>query len=449
MSTWTPHDYQRKAMKKMLSQRAVGLFMDPGLGKTSTVLGAFRLLKEEGLVKNMLIIAPLRPVYSVWPEEMGKWLEFNGLSYSILHGPKKDSAVEEDTDIHIINPEGLKWLGHRGFPTYDVLCIDESTKFKNSQAQRFKLLKKYLNLFKLRWILTGTPAPNGIQDLFAQIYLLDQGRSLGKYITHFRNKFMFQSDYLGYNWELKPGAYEEISEKIAPLVVQLTAEDYLDMPELIRTTVEVELPPSAMRIYREVEEEFLAALEEGLILAANAGAAGTKCRQIANGAVYAEGSDDEWLELHDAKLEALEELMDELGSKPLLLLYEYRHDAARIKRLLGDRVMDISGASPTKGAKMIEQFNSGQLPVLMGHPASMGHGLNLQGVCHHVVFFGITWNLEYYDQAFRRVYRQGQQNEHVILYHIVAKDTRDERVMRVLGEKDADQRMLLSAIGKD
>ena len=448
---WKPHGYQQNALSKMFSQRAVGLFMDPGLGKTSTVLAAFKQFKEQGLVDKMLIIAPLRIIYHVWPDEIKKWDNFKDLKYEIIHGKDKAEALRREADIYLINPEGLLWLLNKDYERwlthdFDVLCIDESTKFKATNTKRFKLMRPWIPTFKLRWILTGTPMPNGAMDLFGQIYILDLGRALGAYITHFRNKFMYQADYQGYDWQLKPGAFERINDLINPLCVRISAEEALDMPELINNTIQVELPAAAREIYQQVQDDFIALLSDGVVIASNAGAAGTKCRQIANGAVYRE--DEEWELVHDTKVEALEELMEELGGKPLLLLYEYRHDAERIMELLGDQCFDISGASPTKAKEAIQQFNSGQLPVLLGHPASMGHGLNLQGMCHHVCWFGIPWNLEYYQQAIARVWRQGQEN-HVIVHHIVAKDTLDEKVVRVLHSKDANQRTLLSALAGD
>jgi SNF2 family DNA or RNA helicase len=446
---WEPHEYQKTAIQKMLNQTAVGLFMDPGLGKTSTVLSAF---KQLGPGKKMLVIAPLRPAYNTWPDEMEKWANFNDLKWAIVHGPDKAKLLKLDVDIHIINPEGLlwffdpqaqRWRTHE----WDVLCIDESTKFKATNTRRFKALRQHLPRFRHRWILTGTPVPNGIMDLFGQIFILDQGAALGRYITHFRNRFMQQSDYMGYNWEPQEGAYDTVIERIDPLVIRLSAEDHLDMPELQKININIELPANARRQYKEVEDQFITLLEQGAVVAANAASAGTKCRQIANGAVYMEEGD--WAEVHTAKIDAMLDLREELGDKPLLILYEYRHDAERIEEVLGDQCFNLSGASPTKSQEAIMRFNNGGLPVLLGHPASMGHGINLQGHCHHVLWFGITWNLEHYDQANARVYRQGQRENHVVIHHIVAKDTLDERVMDVLRDKDHTQKSLLAALARD
>ncbi len=351
--------------------------------------------------------------------------------------------LASDSQIHLINPEGLKWLAGTGkLGQYDVLIIDESSKFKDSTTQRFKLLRPYLPTFKRRWILTGTPAPNGLLDLFGQCYLLDLGRSLGRFITHYRTEF-FNPDWTGYNWTLKSDAFAKIVDRISPLVIQLSAEDYLKMPELDYRTISVSLPPTAMKLYREMEDDFITSMRDNQLIAANAAVASGKCRQIANGAIYT--TPPEWDAVHDAKIEALESLLEELNGHPVLILYEFDHDRQRILRRFPD-VVDLKGKTGRSLDTVVANFNAGRIPHLLGHPASMGHGLNLQGSCHHVVWFGIPWNLEHYDQAIARVYRQGQKSMHVFIYHIVAKDTIDERVVKVLNEKDRTQQRLLQAV---
>jgi SNF2 family DNA or RNA helicase len=422
----------------------------------------------------MLIVAPLRPALKVWPDEIKKWEDFQELSYTILHGDMKEVNLQKDVQIYIINPEGLLWLfdpiRKYQLPEFDVLCVDESSKFKDSTTKRFKLLKPHLEKYKRRWILTGTPAPNGLEDLFGQIYILDLGRSLGRYITHFRSNFFARSGYNMYDWKPRLGAFEEVVEKISPLILQLNAEDYLEMPELVYRDIRVTLPEPVMQKYLDVQELFITAMEEGNIVAANAAVAGVKCRQIANGAVYhdveAEWSHNtlskeggyvpvgkktgsrEYVVFHDEKLDALESLLAELEGRSCLILYEFDHDRARILERLGPMPVLGSGLSDKKLDSTIDSFNSGNIPRLLGHPASMGHGLNLQGSCHHVIWFGITWNLEYYDQAIARVYRQGQESEHVFVYHIVASGTLDEKVLRVLTSKDKTQQGLLGALHK-
>jgi SNF2 family DNA or RNA helicase len=453
--SWAPHPYQTRAIKLLLSQGSVGLFLDPGLGKTSTVLAAFKILKAKSLAKKMLIIAPKRPALKTWPDELAKWSDFSGLQHTILHGDRKDLNLRLDVDIYIINPEGLLWLldpvRKHLLPQFDILCLDESSKFKDSTTKRFKLLKPLLQTFKRRWILTGTPAPNGLEDLFGQIYILDLGRSLGRYITHFRNNFFQRSGYSMYEWSPRPEAFSEVVEKISPLILQLSAEDYLQMPELVYRNVTISLPEKVFQKYRDVEELFITAMEEGSIVAANAAVAGVKCRQIANGAVYKDDSFEdqrkEYVVFHDEKLDALESMLAELNGAPCLVLYEFNHDRARILERLGEVPVLGAGLSDKKLSSVIDRFNAGDIPVLLGHPASMGHGLNLQGKCHHVIWFGITWNLEYYDQAIARVYRQGQEADHVFVYHIVASGTLDEKVLRALTSKDRTQQGLLSSLG--
>ena len=355
-------------------------------------------------------------------------------------------ALSETTNIHLINPEAVEWLVQTGYmDRYDVLVVDESSKFKDSQTKRFKSLKPWIPQFKRRWILTGTPVPNGLMDLFGQIYILDLGRALGRFITHYRRNYFIQSGFGGYTWSPQPDAFKRIVEKISPLILQLSSEDYLKMPELINTTVEVDLPSEALKIYQSVENEFIAEIENGPIVAANAAVAGVKCRQIANGAVYDE--EGHWSPIHDAKLEALGDLLEELGGAPVIILYEFDHDRERIQSFLGQPIPVLgSGLGEKRLSALIDGFNDGHIPILLGHPASMGHGLNLQGSCYHIIWFGIPWNLEHYIQAIARVYRQGQKSNSVFVYHIAAVKTLDIHVLKTLIKKDQTQSSLLRAI---
>lgn len=446
--SWQPHDYQKRGIRLLLSQSAGGLFLDPGLGKTSICLAALKILKAKGYVSKCLIVAPLRPMYKVWPDEIEKWEDFKDLTYAILHGNIKEHNVRSTADIYLINPEGLLWLDGlpaADVPAFDCIIIDESTKFKDSTTKRFRILKKILPTVARRWILTGTPVPNGISDLFGQIYILDAGRALGRYITHFRMQYFERSGYNLYEWKPRVGAFDEIVEKISPLILQLSADDYLAMPELKHLVIETELPAESMVRYRSVEDDFLSIAESGNIIASNAAVAGIKCRQLANGAVYDENRNV--IPIHDSKLEALESLFEELSGTPTLVMYEFQHDADRIMARLGKLPIFSSGLSRAKLDSLINDFNEGRTPILLGHPASMGHGLNLQQSCHHIIWFGIPWNLEHYDQAIARIYRQGQKSGTVFVYHIVAKDTLDERVLKVLGGKDRTQQAVLGALG--
>lgn len=382
-----------------------------------------------------------------WPDEIEKWEDFSDLSYTIVHGAHKAYNLALPRDIYLINPEGLPWLfesdiGKRRLEHLDLLVVDESRKFANSQSKRFKSLKPYLPCFKRRWILTGTPAPNGLEDLFGQVYILDLGRSLGRFITHYRREFFHLGGYSLYDWRPNNDAWEKVTEKISPLVLRMSAEDYLEMPELVNVTTTVVLGGEERKLYDQLQEDLV--IPERGIVAATQAVAGVKLRQVANGAVYDE--DHNWQEIHTGKLDALEDLLDEIGEKPVLLLYEFDHDRERIlKRIPGFEVLG-SGVSESKFQDMVRRFNAGKLPRLAGHPASMGHGLNLQGACHHVIWFGIPWDLDYYDQAVARIYRQGQKSETVFVYHIVAKDTKDEEVMEALIAKDDRQQKFLKAL---
>lgn len=430
----------------MMTQGSVGLFLDPGMGKTSTCLMAFRILRDKKLVRKALIIAPLRPCYKVWPDEMKKWADFADLTYTILHGSSKEASLTHNADVYIINPEGLKWLFAPGRkrPEFDVLIVDESTKFKDSTTQRFKALKPFLPSFTRRWILTGTPVPNGLMDLFGQIYILDLGRALGRFITHYRAQYFTPSGYGGYDWKIRPGSYEEIVEKISPLLIQFKAEDWLKMPELVTIQVPVTLPKKARALYDVIAEEFVYEWNEDIALVAkNAAAAGTKLRQISNGAVY--DADHNYLILHDEKLDALEDLLEELNGHSVLIFYEFQPDLERIRSRFGN-LPCFSGTKGESLERLVNGFNDGSIPIVLAHPDGVAHGLNLQQKCHHIIFFGITWNLELHDQGIARIWRQGQHSARVLVYYIAARGTKDEEVMEVLSKKDRTQQDLLLAL---
>lgn len=444
---WQPKEYQKRAMKFCLSQGAAGLFLDPGLGKSSIMLGVITTLLRQKLIGKVLVIAPLRVCYGVWPEEVRKWDEFSHLRVEVLHGPKKHEALAREADIYLINPEGLEWLTKQAFDV-DVLVTDESTKFKRTNTKRFKLLKLWLGKFRRRYILTGTPAPNGYLDLFGQIYILDGGAALGRYITHYRMNYFFQSGYGGYEWKLLPGADERIQKAIKPLVMRMEAKDYLDLPPIVFNTVKVQLPEEAMRVYKAVEDELIVRLQDGTeVVSANAAVASGKCRQVANGALYFQDEQQrKWQALHSAKLDALEDLVEEASGQPVLVVYEFEHDLERLLELFGKDTPYLGGGvSPGKSVEIQGRWNAGQVPVLLGHPKSMGHGLNLQKGGHILVWFTPTWDLELYDQTNKRLHRQGT-SERVIVHHIIAENTLDEVVLKTLQGKDRTQQQLLEAL---
>ena len=472
---WSPHAYQKKAVKFLLEHAAAALFLDPGLGKTSVTLAAVKLLKKKGVLSKVLLIAPLRVCHSVWPAEIEKWSDFHNLNVVVLHGKDKEALLKTEADIYVINPEGLDWLldvQKEKLPNgktkikvdlkrwkefgFDTLIFDELSKFKHINTNRFKAIKLILHTFGRRWGLTGSPAANGLLDLFAQCFVLDQGRTLGPYISHYRMKY-FTQGYDGFSWNLKEGADQEIYTRIKPLALRMAAEDYLDMPKVIENNIKVSLPENVMRVYLQLENDLIARLDKKVVVAANAAAASMKCRQVANGGIYIDPevqalvklptSQREWVHLHEAKLDALEELLEELQGSPLLVAYDFEHDLDRLQGRFGKDVPYIGGGVSIKRSKELEtRWNSGELPLLLGQSTSLAHGLNLQGACHHVAWHSLTWDFEVYDQFIRRVRRQGQQEKRVFVHHLLASGTIDEVILMALKSKDRGQQALFNAL---
>lgn len=446
MSAWTPRAYQLASLEFLLGRPASGLMLDPGLGKTSTTLAAISALKHGGAPYRTLVVAPLRVAKTVWPVEATKWDDFADLTMYDLCEKTRDEriqALKRGYDVYVVNPESLQRILEIDpwqYTQLDVLVIDESTKFKDTQTQRFKSLKKHLHKFKRRHILTGTPAPNGLADLFGQMYIVDTGKTLGKYITHFRMRFMVKG-YDGYSWHMPEGVEPIIHGLVRPYLLRLMAKDHLEMPVLINNYIEVDLPKDLKEKYKRLERDFLIKLQDETVVAFNSAALGVKCRQFANGFLYTE--EHIALPVHDEKLKALETLIDEMQGRPLLLCYEFIEDRNRILNRFPQAV-DISQARNT--LEVVNEFNRGELPLLIGHPKSMGHGLNLQGACKDICWYGITWDLELYQQAIARVWRQGQPSPVVNNHHIVARDTLDYEVVRRLEQKDVTQNRLNDAI---
>ncbi len=451
---WMPHSYQIAGVQWMIEHPGAGIILDPGMGKTSITLAALDILFKAGKIKKVLIVAPLRVCKLVWPLEIQKWDDFNGLSYSVLcELDEKDrlARLREGHQIYIINPESLKsllsprlWAGH-GF---DCLVIDESTKFKDTSTQRFKALKPYLGQFKRRYILTGTPSPNGYEDLFGQVYIVDLGEALGKFITHYRNLYFRQDPFNVYGLELMPGAKERIHELIRPKLIHYSEKDFLDLPELVHDEIFIDLPPSARKHYRDMERSFFTLLESGEpVFGPNAAVACGKCRQIANGGIYfkSDGGSGgrDFSPLHFEKLRALNDLVEQLQGSPLLTSYEFQFDADGIEKQI-KRTVNLTRTRELEAVN--EMFNKGLIPHLVAHPASTSHGLNLQHACHHVCMYGITWNYEWYHQFLKRVYRQGNNAERVHLHWIIAKGTLDEKVQQVLASKGASDDAVKAAL---
>lgn len=471
---WKPHAYQKKAVKFLLEHAGSALFLDPGLGKTSITLATIKILKKKNLVNKVLLIAPLRVCYNVWPKEVDKWSDFKDLRVQVLHGKNKDEALKTDADIYVINPEGLDWLlqvtktkspstgrtkvtvDTKRFKAlgFDMLVVDELSKFKHTNTNRFKALKMVLGTFSRRHGLTGSPAPNGLEDLFGQCYVLDQGRTLGQFISGYRAAY-FQQSHDGFNWTIRKGAEEEIYKRLSPLVLRMAAEDYLDMPTLIENNIMVDLPTSVMTMYDRLEQDLIAKLDGKVVVAATAAAASIKCRQVASGGIYLDPeiealvklpkSNREWVNLHTAKVDALEDLVDELQGSPLLVAYDFGHDLDRLRSRFPNAVYACD-YSASKFSEIEDQWNSGKIPLLFGHPQSVGHGLNLQESGNHVCWHSMTWDYELYDQFIRRILRQGNKSKNVFVHHIIARGTIDEVMLYALKSKRKGQDALFTAL---
>ena len=403
--------------------------------------------------------------YEVWPKEAAEWkgsewARLQDLKIVVLHGAKKEFRLEQDADLYVINFEGLAWLCAENYKRFnaarfDTLVIDESSKMKHTNTQRFKLLKPVMPTFKRRWILTGSPNPNGYLDLFGQIYIIDLGRALGAYITHFRFDYFYPSGYGGYTWLLKPGADAAITKKLQPYVLRMDAADYLKLPELVENVKRVELPDKARKVYDDMESEMFAELEgDREVTAASAGAAGVKCSQIANGGLYHNPEDEteedlikgrrSWTNLHEAKLDAVEEILEELQGSPAFVAYEYDHDLARLRERFGKDIPTLSGKiSPG----LVEKWNASEIPLLLGQFSAISHGLNLQyGACRHVIWHSLTYDFEIFDQLIKRFRRQGSIHSSIFNHVILARATVDEAKWRALKAKNRTQQGFLNAL---
>lgn len=445
---WEPHEYQKEAVKFLIERGSGQLWLDPGLGKTAIVLSAFRTLRLAGAVKKMLVVAPLRPTYTVWPHETKKWEQFSGYSVGVLHGAKKDKALSTNHDIYVINFEGLAWLSHKMHGKvwpFEILVIDEISYLKNTQTQRFKTLKPVLDKFDRRWGLTGSPAPNSLLDIFGPQLIIDQGATFGPYVSRFRAEYFYPSGFNGYEWKLQSDGETRIQKKLDGKVLRMAALDHLDLPVLAYNDVRVQLPHAARKMYDAFEKALTLELEQGTVTAVNAAVAVMKGQQIANGGSYLDGNERETLHVHNAKTEAVMDLVEELSGQPCIIGYHFQHDLERLKKAFPHAPIIGSGVIGTKLDHIIASWNAGEVPVLLAHPMSAGHGLNLQGAGHAVIWYSLTWSLEIYEQFIRRLWRQGQKNN-VMVHHIIAVDTVDEAIMLAVRRKDKTQQKLLNAV---
>ena len=441
---YNPHSYQRFAADYIETHSIAAVLLDMGLGKTSITLTALsNLLFDSFEIHKVLVIAPLRVASVTWSAEIEKWEHLHLLQYSVAVGSESErlSALKVQADIYIINRENVQWLIEKsGIPfDFDMLVVDELSSFKNYQSKRFKALMKARPKVKRVVGLTGTPSSNGLMDLFAEFKLLDMGARLGRFIGQYRNAYFSPDKRNGqiiYNYKPLPDAEQQIYDKISDITISMKSTDHLKMPELISTQYEVELSNSEKQKYEELKKDLILQLPDGEITAANAASLTGKLSQMANGAVYSD--DESILEIHQRKLYALEDIIESANSKPVLVAYWFRHDLERIRKFFAVREI--------KTAKDIADWNSGRIPVALIHPASAGHGLNLQAGGNHLVWFGLTWSLELYQQTNARLWRQGQQAETVVIQHIIVSGTIDERIRKALSEKDSTQTALIQAV---
>lgn len=439
-----PYPYQTEAVQWILDRPASGLFLSMGMGKTVVTLTAIDELMFDRLeVRKVLVIAPLRVAQDTWAKETAKWEHLKHLRVSRVLGPAEArlAALNAEADIYVINRENVPWLVESALKwPFDMVVIDELSSFKSHQAKRFKALRRVLGRVKRIVGLTGTPAPNGLIDLWPQIYLLDRGERLGKTVGAYRSRYFIpdrSNGHIVYSYKLMPGAEEAIHAKLSDLCMSLRKEDYLSLPGQIYETVELAPPPALLKKYKQFERDRImeAMDDDGEIVALNAASLTGKLLQFANGAIY--DTEKGVHALHDVKLDALEELIEAANGEPVLVFYAFQHDRDRIKARIGCREL--------RTGEDIDAWNRKEIPVAIAHPASVGHGLNLQEGGHIIIWFGLTWSLELYQQANERLNRPGQTNV-CRIYHLILKGTHDERVLEALKNKDTSQRALIDAL---
>lgn len=439
-----PHDYQRYAAEFIITHPISALLLDMGLGKTSITLTAINdLLFDSFEIHKVLVVAPLRVARDTWSAEIEKWEHLKNLQYSVVVGPAQErlKALCTPADIYIINRENIQWLVEESGLTFDfdMAVIDELSSFKNHQSKRFKAFMKVRPKLKRIVGLTGTPASNGLMDLFAEFKLLDMGERLGRLIGKYRNAY-FQPDkrngMVVYSYKPLPVAEQRIYDKISDITISMKATDHLKMPELISAEYMVQLSENEKEKYDRLKKDLIFSTEDNEVTAANAASLSNKLSQMANGAVYSD--DGETVHIHDRKLDALEDIIESMNGRPLLVAYWFKHDLERIKKRFEIREI--------KSSEDISDWNSGKIPVALIHPASAGHGLNLQSGGSTLVWFGLTWSLELYQQTNARLWRQGQTADTVVIQHIIAKSTIDEQIMKALKTKDTTQAALITAV---
>lgn len=441
---YQPHDYQEYATRFIVEHPIAAVFLQMGLGKSVITLTAIQELALERFeVSRVLVIAPLRVARDTWPAEIQKWDHLRGLTYSVAVGTEAERivALQQDTLIHIINRENVQWLIEQsGLPfQYDMVVIDELSSFKSYQAKRFRALMKVRPRVRRIVGLTGTPSSNGLMDLWAEFRLLDMGRRLGRFITRYREEF-FQPDRRSaqqvFTWKPRPGAEDEIYRRISDITISMKSTDFLQMPAYISNRVPVKLSPAERKTYNALKRELVVSLHGAEIDAVNAASLSGKLCQLANGGIY--DAEHRSLFFHERKLDALEDIIEAANGQPVLVAYWFRHDLERIQKRFPVREIRTSAD--------IADWNSGRIPVACIHPASAGHGLNLQAGGNTLVWFGLTWSLELYQQTNARLWRQGQTADTVVIHHIVTENTIDEQILAALERKDTTQAALMNAV---
>ena len=441
---YKPHDYQKFAVDFIETHPEAAVLLECGLGKTSITLTALNdMMFDRFEVHKVLIIAPIRVCRNSWAAEIEKWDHLKGMTYSLVLGSRDQrlAALRQKAELSIITRENVQWLiESSGMPfDFDMVVIDELSSFKNHQSKRFKALRKVRPFVKRIVGLTGTPCSNGLMDLWAEFRLLDMGQRLGRFITQYRNTFFLPDKRNGqiiYSYKPMPGAEDAIYGQISDITISMKSTDHLKMPELVSTRYEVYLSDAEADRYEELKQALILQLPDGEVTAANAAALTGKLAQLANGAIYADTGDT--IEFHDRKLDALEDIIESANGKPILVAYWFRHDLQRIKKRFDVREL--------KSSKDIADWNGGKIPVAVIHPASAGHGLNLQAGGSTLIWFGLTWSLEFYQQTNARLWRQGQSSGTVVIQHIITKDTIDERILKALEAKDRTQAALIDAV---
>lgn len=440
---YEPHEYQEYAIKFILSHPIAAILLEMGLGKSVITLTAiFDLTLDSFLIRKVLVIAPLRVARDTWPAEIEKWDHLNGLTYSVAIGneAQRKAALLQRAQVYLINRENVDWLiNDSGLPfDYDMVVIDELSSFKSHTSKRFRALRKVRPNVKRIVGLTGTPSSNGLMDLWAEIGILDMGQRLGRYISHFRNAYFVpdkRNQQIIFTYKPKPGAEEAIYRLISDITISMKNTDYLKLPDLVLNEIPVLLSEDERQHYEIMRSEMVLSFKGTEIDAVNAAALSNKLLQMANGAVY--DGNGGVIRIHDRKLDALEDIIEAANGKPVLIAYWYKHDL--------ERIMERFPAIQLDNAESIKRWNDGEIPVAVIHPASAGHGLNLQAGGSCLVWFGLTWSLELYQQTNARLWRQGQMDT-VIIHHIVAKDTIDEQVIKALKRKDKTQTALIDAV---